>query len=62
MYGQFCVLDMYVSLCNYISPRVCAYVYVCARVWVCDFACVCMSDIFIKLIVSRNDMASLYNF
>ena len=44
----------HVCVCTYVSARVCAFVYVCARVWVCDLARVCISDIFIKLIVSRN--------
>ena len=54
IYGQFCVLHMYVSVCTYVSVRVCAFMYVCARVWVCDLVRVCISDIFMKLIVSRN--------
>ena len=45
---------MHVSVCAYVSARVSAFVYVCARVWVCDHARVDISDIFIKLIVSRN--------
>ena len=52
--GSFCVLHMYMSVCTYVSVRVCVCVYVCARVWICDLARVGISDIFIKLIVSRN--------
>ena len=44
----------FAHVCDCVYFCLCAFVYVCAHVWVCDLARVCIFDIFIKLIVSRN--------
>ena len=45
---------LFIIIITIIIIIICAFVYRCSRVWLCDLARVGISDIFMKLIVSRN--------